>query len=69
MKRKIIFMRRRIKALLLDLLKRDLLLLPKVKVPVVEYGSDYGAWGLFRAVSMKRLQCFLSVSERMRLLI
>jgi hypothetical protein len=40
------FIRRRIKTAVLHFLKKDLLILPQIKKPVVEYGSDYGAWAV-----------------------
>jgi len=46
MMRKIKFLRRRIKAMILHFLKKDLLILPQSRKRVVEYGSDYGAWAV-----------------------
>lgn len=42
--RRIKFLRRRIKTLVLQFLKKDLLILPQISRSVVEYGGDYEAW-------------------------
>lgn len=46
--RRIKFIRRRIKAVILHFLKKDLLILPQSRRRVVEYGSDYGAWAVLK---------------------